>query len=157
MPCSIVGHVLAHSFSNLFTNVPTRGKISTWNSSPALRLTGGFRLTPTPAGVPVTMTVPGVSVVPWDRKLTSFGTLKMRSLCTHGVSGHSVNLGVEGATHLMPQSWTTLPLWMPLMRRLPGLGTAVVDTMDGPDIRGCEWASSRPLKIHLRQLQDTYL
>ena len=56
------------------------GKISTANSSPALTDTGGLRLIPTPAGVPVKIIVPACRVVLCDRKLMSLGMLKMRSL-----------------------------------------------------------------------------
>jgi hypothetical protein len=68
------------SFTNLLISVPMCGKISTANSSPALTVTGGLRLTSTPAGVPVKMIVPACRVVPCDRKLMSLGMLKMRSL-----------------------------------------------------------------------------
>ena len=56
------------------------GKISTLNSSPAWTFSLGFFPIPTPAGVPVIMTVPEGRVVPWERKLMSLGMLKMRSL-----------------------------------------------------------------------------
>ena len=56
------------------------GIISTANSSPALIVTFGFRTMPTPAGVPVMINVPGGSVVLCDKKLTSLGMLKIRSL-----------------------------------------------------------------------------
>lgn len=68
------------SFLNVLTKVPICGKISTLNSSPAWRFSLGFFPIPTPAGVPVIMTVPAGRVVPWDRKLISFGMLKIRSL-----------------------------------------------------------------------------
>lgn len=78
MPSLLPSH--HYSFSNVLTSVPMCGRISTENVSPCLRVTFGFLPTPTPAGVPVMMTVPGCRVVPCERKLTSSGTLKMRSL-----------------------------------------------------------------------------
>lgn len=50
------------------------------NSSPSLSDTGGFLVNPTPAGVPVSIIVPGGNVVPCDMKDTSFGTENIRSL-----------------------------------------------------------------------------
>ena len=50
------------------------------NSSPSPRNTGGFRPPPTPAGVPVMMTVPLGKVVPDETKLTISATEKIRSL-----------------------------------------------------------------------------
>lgn len=43
-------------------------------------VTLGVHPTPTPAGVPVMMTVPAGRVVPCDKELISFPILKMRSL-----------------------------------------------------------------------------
>jgi len=54
--------------------------ISTANSSPAFKVSLGVLPIPTPAGVPVMMTVPAGRVVLWERKLTSFGMPKIRSL-----------------------------------------------------------------------------
>lgn len=56
------------------------GVISTRNSSPWRSVTLGVLATPTPAGVPVMMTVPGARVVLWERKLTMRAMEKMRSL-----------------------------------------------------------------------------
>lgn len=67
-------------------NVPTCGSSSTANVSPALKVSLGFRAAPTPGGVPVKINVPAGRVVPWLRKLTIFGTLKMRSLFENVVS-----------------------------------------------------------------------
>jgi hypothetical protein len=78
------------------------GKISTANSSPALTDTGGLRLTPTPAGVPVKMTVPACRVVPCDRKLMSLGMLKMRSL------GHVSKKSVTAEVHVLNLLCTTV-------------------------------------------------
>jgi len=80
--CPLTSRIVPNqaSFSNLLNNVPTCGSISTEKTSPCLMATLGLRPAPTPAGVPVTMTVPARRVVPWDRKLTILGTSKMRSL-----------------------------------------------------------------------------
>ncbi len=43
-------------------------------------LTFGFLIKPTPAGVPVMITVPAGRVVPRERKLISSGMLNIRSL-----------------------------------------------------------------------------
>lgn len=56
------------------------GRISTANSSPSRTVTLGVHPAPTPAGVPVMITVPAGSVVPCDKKLISLPMLKMRSL-----------------------------------------------------------------------------
>src|SRR3569833_134681 len=56
------------------------GRISTTNSSPSWRYSLGFLMAPMPDGVPVMINVPGSRVVPWERKLTSLGTLKIMSL-----------------------------------------------------------------------------
>lgn len=77
---NVYREVFDYSFSKLLTNVPICGRISTLNSSPCESVSLGFLPMPTPAGVPVIMTVPAGRVVPCDKKLTSFGTLKMRSL-----------------------------------------------------------------------------
>lgn len=77
---SVYHEVSDYSFSKVLTSVPICGRISTLNSSPWERVSLGFLPMPTPAGVPVIMTVPAGRVVPCDKKLTSFGTLKMRSL-----------------------------------------------------------------------------
>lgn len=68
------------SFSKTLMRVPIWGLILTSNLSPSRSLTLGVFPAPTPAGVPVMMTVPAGNVVPCDKKLTSLGTLKMRSL-----------------------------------------------------------------------------
>lgn len=64
----------------MLISVPTWGSNSTANSSPALINSFGFLAAPTPGGVPVNMIVPAGKVVPWERKLTSWGTPKTRSL-----------------------------------------------------------------------------
>lgn len=69
-----------HSFWNILTKVPICGRISTWNSSPASSLSLGVLPIPTPAGVPVIMTVPAGRVVPCERKAMSWGIPKIRSL-----------------------------------------------------------------------------
>ena len=74
------------SFSKVLIKVPMCGRISTTNSSPSFKVTLGLAPVPTPAGVPVIMTVPAGSVVPCDKKLISLLTLKMRSL----VSQHRI-------------------------------------------------------------------
>src|SRR3569833_397673 len=56
------------------------GRISTTNSSPSWRYSLGFLMAPMPDGVPVMINVPGSRVGPWERKLTSLGTLKIMSL-----------------------------------------------------------------------------
>ena len=56
------------------------GRISTANSSPSRMVTLGLHPVPTPAGVPVMMTVPAGSVVPCDKKLINLPILKIRSL-----------------------------------------------------------------------------
>ena len=71
---------LFHSFSILLIRVPTYGATSTSNVSPCFNVTFGFLLNPTPAGVPVSISVPGLSVVPCDRKLMTFGISKIKSL-----------------------------------------------------------------------------
>ncbi len=70
----------AYSFSNTLYNVPIWGRISTANSSPAFKVTFGCRTMPTPAGVPVMISVPAGKVVPCDMKLMIFAMLKIRSL-----------------------------------------------------------------------------
>ena len=71
---------VSYSFSKTLTNVPMCGRISTANSSLCRSVTLGLLPTPTPAGVPVIMTVPAGRVVPCDKKLTSLEIPKMRSL-----------------------------------------------------------------------------
>lgn len=66
--------------TNLVVNVPIPGRISTENSSPSRRYSFGEKPWPTPAGVPVKMIVPALSVVPCERKLTILGTEKIKSL-----------------------------------------------------------------------------
>jgi hypothetical protein len=73
-------YMLYFWFSNFVTSVPMWGKISTANSSPSLRYSFGENEKPTPAGVPVRIIVPGRRVVPCERKDTTFGTEKIRSL-----------------------------------------------------------------------------
>jgi hypothetical protein len=68
------------SFTNFVVRVPIDGNISTENSSPSCRYSFGSKLCPTPAGVPVRIMVPGFKVVPWEQKLTIFGTEKIKSL-----------------------------------------------------------------------------
>lgn len=63
--------------------LPICGWISTTNSSPSCSSSCGLCANPTPAGVPVMITVPLGSVVPWERKLTICSTEKMRSLAEH--------------------------------------------------------------------------
>jgi hypothetical protein len=84
---------------------------------------------PTPAGVPVIITVPAGSVVPWDRKLINLGMLKMRSLCQVR-KGRS--RGKRSNTHSKEQSCSTLPFFRPRMCSLEGSGIAEGETRAGP-------------------------
>lgn len=84
---------------------------------------------PTPAGVPVIITVPAGSVVPWDRKLISLGMLKMRSLFQVS-KGCSRAMGFD--THSREQSCRTLPFFRPRMCSLEGSGIAEGETRAGP-------------------------
>lgn len=68
------------SFLKTLINVPMNGLMVTWNSSPSLIVTFGFLTMPTPAGVPVRMTVPAGNVVLWERKLMSWGMENIMSL-----------------------------------------------------------------------------
>ncbi len=52
---------------------------STSQRSPGRIQSGGFRASPTPAGVPVTMTSPGSQVIASLRVETSVATSKIRS------------------------------------------------------------------------------
>ena len=89
------------------------GRISTLNSSPGFNVYLGFLAKPTPAGVPVIMTVPGGRVVPCDKNDTIFGMLKIKSS--------------------VPQLCNTEPsLPRPRTFSFDGSGMAVVDTNVGP-------------------------
>lgn len=134
------------SFSNKLTKVPICGRISTANSSPRRSVTLGSLPTPTPAGVPVMMTVPAGSVVPCDRKLTSLGMLKMRSLrIACRVRPCPLHLGFlristregfvvygTGQAHSAPQSCRTSPFLSPRTRNAEGSGTSAADSSVGP-------------------------
>lgn len=52
-------------YITLFSRTPM-SSISHLTVSPGLRNTGGFMLMATPPGVPVAITVPAASVIPWD-------------------------------------------------------------------------------------------
>lgn len=120
---------LIYSFSKRLTSVPICGRISTLNSSPCSRFSLGFFPMPTPAGVPVMITVPAGNVVPWDRKLINLGMLKMRSL-------YQVSKGCSRVTrfntHSKEQSCSTLPFFKPRMCSLEGSGIAEGETRTGP-------------------------
>lgn len=84
---------------------------------------------PTPAGVPVIITVPAGSVVPWDRKLINLGMLKMRSLCQ--VSKGRIRV-TRFNTYSREQSCSTLPFFRPRICSLEGSGIADGETRTGP-------------------------
>jgi len=75
------------SASKVLTKVPIYGKISTLNSSPGFNVYFGFLAKPTPAGVPVIITVPGGRVVDCDK--------------------NEMILGIEKIRSSVPQSWRT--------------------------------------------------
>lgn len=99
------------SFSKMLVSVPMCGRISTANSSRCLRASFGVLPIPTPAGVPVTMTVPGGRVVPCDSQLIIFGTEKMRSLGNSQYRGSCLG----DVTYSVPLSWYTSPFLRPRM------------------------------------------
>ncbi|KAK7704208.1 hypothetical protein SLS57_010591 [Botryosphaeria dothidea] len=67
------------SYTTVFTNDPSPWLMTTLKSSPCLKNTGGVLLTPIPHGVPVRITVPASSVVPWLRYATISATPKIMS------------------------------------------------------------------------------
>ena len=103
--CLFIYHVNHHAFLKTFTRVPMCGRISTANSSPSRILTAGSRPAPTPAGVPVMITVPGGSVVPCETKLTSFAMEKIKSLEVLAVvskAGQGLDLRSLAVLHHIP-------------------------------------------------------
>ena len=88
--------VIHYWFSNFVINVPTCGCNTTANSSPTFKNSLGFFAAPTPGGVPVRMMVPAGRVVPCERKLISWGTLKIRSLHSISVSELASKRGHTG-------------------------------------------------------------
>lgn len=144
-PSSIDGAALPRamtvyfSFSNTLTNVPMCGRISTRNSSPSRSVTLGFFPSPTPAGVPVMMTVPAGRVVLCDRKLTSFGTLKMKSLHSGrdqpfwSIPSRLLTPSRSSwPSYSAPQSCRTTPFLRPRNLSLAGSGMRDLDTSVGP-------------------------
>lgn len=107
-----IRHPTTLTSTNPLTNVPTPGKTSTPKTSPSTNHSCGLRANPTPAGVPVNMTVPGINVVPPLRKLTSSPTPKIKS------------------SH--PHSCFTIPFLHPLMRNSLASGIRLVDATAGP-------------------------
>lgn len=103
------------SFTNLLTKLPIYGNISTVNSSPAFNVPFGSLFNPTPAGVPVTITVPAGSVVDWDR--------------------NEINLGIPKINSSMPQSCITSLFLRPRMWRAAGSGIKEGETRTGPVIQ----------------------
>jgi len=81
-----------------FTSVPIPCPIQTRQSSPCLSTMGGFRVNPTPAGVPVRMIEPGSRVVPWERKAMVWRTLKIWSLFRKGGMSMRADEGVARRT-----------------------------------------------------------
>ena len=125
--CSPTQHMLTHSRSHSSMCLPPRQSdspsvhtepnipipsISTLISSPWFKTTLGFLIAPIPGGVPVIIKEPRSKVVPWDRKAIVSDTPKIISLVV--------------------ESWTTVPLWMALMRRLCGSETCSCATSTGP-------------------------
>ena len=129
------------SSSKTVVMVPTYGKTSTENSSPSFKNCGGFIPAATPAGVPVKIVQPAGRVVPCERKLMIFGTLKIRSLCP--VSTLQV-IKMMNFTYSTPESCMTLPFFRPRMCSLDGSGISTGDTRTGP----IGQAPSNPLLKH---------
>jgi hypothetical protein len=94
---------------------------------------------PTPAGVPVMMTVPARRVVPWDRKLIISGTLKMRSLIVHSKGDVFVSQlpvfppgTITQQTYSRLQSCITVSFNLPRTCSLAGSGTSDLEAITGP-------------------------
>lgn len=94
-------------------------------------VTLGVHPAPTPAGVPVMMTVPAGKVVPCDKKLINFPMLKMRSLNLAVRDGRSHT--EVGETYSVPQSCCTLPFFKPRIRSADGSGIKDFETIVGPE------------------------
>jgi hypothetical protein len=127
------------SFDNHFSstilliNVPTPCETSTRNSSPSFNKFLGSDDHPTPAGVPVRMMVPGLSVVPCERNETILGTVKIRSLeAYHRVSHARWKNNKDGSTHSSLLSCTTFPFLLPLIYMSPMFSTLEAGTNAGP-------------------------
>lgn len=120
------------------------GCTSTANSSPSRRYSCGFFPAPTPAGVPVMMTVPAGSVVPCERKLTIFGISKIKSLAQALLASAPQALETQFRPYSIPQSCRTFPFFNPRICNFFGSGTSDEDARTGP----MGHAPSKPLLKH---------
>lgn len=77
------------------------------------------------------MIVPAGRVVSCDRKLMSFGTLKMRSLFSFLASVESIE-GLERRAHVNGQSWRTWAFFKPRILNWLASGNCAAETMTGP-------------------------
>jgi len=84
------------------------------------------------------MTVPAGNLVDWDRKLTSFGTLNIRSLSQLYQLGRRKTNGPspseESTTYSMEQSCRSSPFLSPRICSLLTSGIKAGDTRTGPEV-----------------------
>jgi hypothetical protein len=95
------------SSTTVLMSVPIPPPTLVSTTSPWRRTTGGVRVKPTPAGVPVMSMLPGISVVPWLRNASACATLnswflaRTLSVCGGKAGGGGTVLGVPGL-HRLP-------------------------------------------------------
>ncbi len=111
VPSKFYSLALALANSTLLVQVPTPSN-PTSTTSPSFSQSCGFRPIPTPCGVPVKITSPGKSVVPWLKKAIVFAIPKIMSFVL--------------------ESWTIWPLTLVVILKFWGSLINFGEMMAGP-------------------------
>lgn len=94
-----------------------------------MKKAGGFRRE---ERTPVRIKVPAFRVVPCDKKETSFGTLKTRSLTFWWNYQHRSIRGLKERTHSRPDDCSVFPFLIPFITSFEGSLIDLVETSTGP-------------------------